>query len=439
MYTFRSAISGMSETAVLQLMMLLRQLSMIILAVFFSRNYTLTNVGQVEGLQYILTSFSVFWLNGILQWFLPEYHRIGEDRRADLLWRVATLLFLLSLFVCLVINNFRPSVFHFFLQSDPFEFLDIFLLYALMMLPSYFLEYALFAKGKYRLIIIISVLTLLIQNLPVFFKADLSFVFGSWAFLACLRFLHLLYELLPLQAVSFAKLKSTLLFSLPLILYALISQWAATYNSWLVNFLNNGDVYQFAIFRYGARELPVALALATGLSAAMSAAISRNFDEGILLLKQKSARLMHLLFPFTLILLIGSNWWFPLVFSRNLSGAVLIFDIFLLLIVSRLLFPQSVALALNANRALMWISVSELLVNMVTSLLLAKAFGLAGIALGTLIAYIFEKVIIAVWLQWRYAVRFGSYTPWKWYFSYSCLSILVFGLKYTFLQTLFVQ
>ena len=431
----RAGLLKLNETSAMQLMLLSRQFSMILLAVFFAKRYAVSDIGMVESLQFLLATLSVFWLNGILQWFLPAYHRFEENDRPALLWRVTFLLSFLAVLLSVVVFSFKPAIFRFFLHSSPFEFLGIFLVYALLMLPSYFLEYVLYVDGKFRKLVVVALLTLFFQNLPVFFGFDLPTVFAVWALIAGLRVLYLLFSLPNFSGSSVGELRNTFILTLPLIVYALISQWAATYNSWLVNYLYKGDLFTFTIFRYGARELPLALSLATGLSAAMSGAISRNMEEGLQMLKKKSEELMHLLFPFTIVLLLTSNWWFPFVFSGNLSDAVIIFDIFLLLVVSRMLFPQSVALALGENRALLWISVAELLVNMLLSFFLATDYGLVGIALGTLLAYLAEKFMIAAWLGWRHQLALSRYTSLRWFFAYSGLIVVVFIIKYACIHT----
>ncbi|MFZ4544031.1 MAG: lipopolysaccharide biosynthesis protein [Saprospiraceae bacterium] len=422
----------LNETSALQMMLVFRQLSVILLAILFSKFYSIEEIGQVEGLQFILATFSVFWLNGILQWFLPTYQTSEMELRANLLWRVFGLLLLFSTVLIGSILFFKPVVFSFFLHQKPYSSTEPFLVYSLFILPSYFLEYVLFVKQKYSAILLISSFSLFFQNAALFLGDDLYVVFAFWALLAFVRFAYLFKELLPFSKLLRWNFRPILVVAGPLIIYTFIAQWAVAYDSWLVNFFYKGDPFYFAVFRYGARELPLVLALASGLSAAMSSKIAENFKEGLGLLKVKSKRLIHFLFPFTIILLLGSNTWFPLVFSEALSESVLIFDIFLLLIISRLLFPQAIALAKGEQKAMMLISIVELLVNMLASFYLAGIYGLPGIAVGTLLAFTLEKILIAVWLYKKFGLVPGEYTPVKSFLIYSILLIAVFSVKYTF-------
>jgi len=57
------------------------------------------------------------------------------------------------------------------------------------------------------------------------------------------------------------------------------------------------------------------------------------------------------LFPLSGIMMIVSHRVFPVIFNVNFSGSATIFNIYLLLIVSRLLFPQIILIGLQKNKA----------------------------------------------------------------------------------------
>jgi O-antigen/teichoic acid export membrane protein len=61
------------------------------------------------------------------------------------------------------------------------------------------------------------------------------------------------------------------------------------------------DEETFAVFRYGARELPLAMLLANALSNAMlpDFAQRENLTQNLRQLKENVSRLMHFLFPLT--------------------------------------------------------------------------------------------------------------------------------------------
>ncbi len=425
----------------LQMMLLLRQVSIVSIAVLLPKFFFMQEIGMVESLQYLLATFSVFWINGLLQWFLPAYQHTPQAEQDAFLWRVFLSFCALSALVFLLLLLEKTFIFSFFLQKKPFDESLIFFVYGLFFLPSYCLEYFLFVKNKNINILIVSILTFLFQNGAIliawYFHWGISGIFNIWLLLAGLRFLICLVLAFPrvknfsIQTVIPNISKHP---ALPLIGYAFMAQWALTFDGWLVNYHFMGDAVYFAIFRYGAREIPIVLSLATGLSAAMSMEIAKDFSEGLQKLKEKTLKLYHLLFPLTIFLLLSSSIWFPLVFSKAFSESVLIFDIFLLTILSRMLFPQTVAIALQEHKILFYISIIELLINILASVILVQYFGLAGIAAGTCLAALSEKLLIAMYLYRKHDIQWNTYTPLNMWLLYSFLLIICLAVKMWFVS-----
>jgi peptidoglycan biosynthesis protein MviN/MurJ (putative lipid II flippase) len=102
----------------------------------------------------------------------------------------------------------------------------------------------------------------------------------------------------------------------------------------------------------------------------------------------------------------------------------------LLLIISRLLFPQSIAIAKGEQKILLPIAVVELLINVIASTILVQYYGLAGIAFGTWIASLSEKLLIAAWLYHKFRITITSYTALIIYILYSTILMTCFILKY---------
>ena len=65
-----------------------------------------------------------------------------------------------------------------------------------------------------------------------------------------------------------------------------------------------------------------------------------------------------------------------------------------MLIVSRLVFPQTILIGLQKNKAIMVASFLEIILNVAFSILFMQFWGLAGVAYGTVCAYAFEKLIL---------------------------------------------
>ena len=189
---------------------------------------------------------------------------------------------------------------------------------------------------------------------PVFIGWGLEGSIYGLVLLSGIRFLWLLTVLSDYSRIDFdlQLLKKYCFISIPLILYALLSGFPAMFDNWLVGWYFS-DKEVFAIFRYGYKELPIAVALATGLSNAMIPEVVENKVLAIKKIKARSKRLFHYIFPLTILMMLTSKWWFPVVFNNEFTESASIFNILLLIVVSRLLFPQTILIALKDSKTIL--------------------------------------------------------------------------------------
>ena len=82
--------------------------------------------------------------------------------------------------------------------------------------------------------------------------------------------------------------------------------------------------------------------------------------------------MMHRLIPLGILLMLSSKWIFPAVFNAQFSDSYVYFNIYLLLLIPRLIFPQSVLIAGGQTRVQLYISIAEFVVN-ITEQLVADA------------------------------------------------------------------
>jgi O-antigen/teichoic acid export membrane protein len=183
------------------------------------------------------------------------------------------------------------------------------------------------------------------------------------------------------------------------------------------------DDATFAVFRYGAREFPLVLLLANAFSASMLPGFANrsNLKLNLEKIKLNSQKLGFWLFPLSGVLMLLSHWAFPIIFNVNFTGSATIFNIYLLLIVSRLLFPQTILIGLQKTKAIMWASFFEIVINVALSLWFVQFWGLAGVAFGTVCAYIFEKLALMVFVRKTCGFRINDYLNVKQHLLYSLL------------------
>jgi O-antigen/teichoic acid export membrane protein len=183
------------------------------------------------------------------------------------------------------------------------------------------------------------------------------------------------------------------------------------------------DDATFAVFRYGAREFPLVLLLANSFSSSMlpgfadPSGLKLNLEK----IKVNSRKLGSWLFPLSGILMLATHQVFPLVFNASFSESATIFNIYLLLIVSRLLFPQTILIGLQKTRPILWASALEIALNVALSLWFVQFWGIAGVAFGTVCAYLFEKLLLIALVRKVCGFRIAEYLNLRQHVLYSVL------------------
>ncbi len=417
----------------LQIFHLLRQGTSILIAILLAKSsLSTTQIGAYEMLMYISYTVSFFWVSGLVQGLLTSYPQ--QDARSQNLYLFnAYLVFSgISLFVFLMLVVFREPALQLLTGKNQLDYLYLFLLYQLFNMPTYLVENFYLLHNQPKRIVSFALFAFLgqltVMTVPIFLGFDFRYSFWGLVGLALAKHVWLLVFMYQEQVWQFrpALLQNWLSLSLPLMLYALVGGFNQTFDNWLVNWQYDGDERTFAIFRYGARELPLTIALANAFSAGMLPELSKDLTTGLRSMRSKSLQLMHLLFPVSVILVLTSEWFFPIVFSDAFVESVPIFNIYLLLIVSRLIFSRTVLIGLKDNTVVLGISVLELLLNIGLSFWLVQDYGLMGIAYATVLAHVFEKGLMVVYVQKRYGIRVNDYTPIGTYLGYSLLMLLTF-------------
>ncbi|MFN0274761.1 MAG: polysaccharide biosynthesis C-terminal domain-containing protein [Chitinophagales bacterium] len=383
------------------------------------------DIGVYETVLLLSGSLSFFWINGILTNFLRSYST-SENKR-EILSNTAYFIFILTVLIVIMAAVFRTALQNFFSLDE--SYFQLFLVFFFFNNIVFLTEYLLLAKEKTQLILFLGIFHLLIQSgfiaVPAFFYQNLEFVIlGLLAFvtLKFIVFMLVFIESRP-TPLNIKLIWKELSVAAPLILSFFLGGISIYVDGIIINAYF--DKTTFAIYQYGAKEFPVTLLLANALSVALVKNISSNFQTGVLELKQRSLKLMHILFPVSILLVATSKFLYPLVFSNSFSESYLYFNMYLLLIIPRLLFPQTILNALGKNKIILYATSVEFILNIVFSLLLLRLIGPVGVAFGTLLAFIVERIIL-VWSVQKINVRMQEYIPLKPMLLYSCILIVVF-------------
>ncbi len=392
------------QVRLVQLFMLCRQSGVIISSIVIARSLPVAEVGVFEMLMLCGYLMTFFWSDALLKGYLatPQINQ-DEATASSFIWFY--LLAGMTGMAILVMG--QDFLLPFFVDRPTLQGLPLFALYQALVIPVWIAPFLGILKKQNALLISVYVLigpsfacwaglrsipdlTGILIGLISYALVGLIWVLVNTGFVRDMQVKKLVVSLWPA--------------TWPLVMYAVSAGLARSFDAWLV--AHRFDEASFAIFRYGAREFPLVMALAAGLSTIMIPKL--RFVQALEELESRSTRLMHLCFPIVSVIMLLSPFLFAFFFGAAYRESALIFNIYLLVTLTQLLFPQSVMTARGDTRLLWYVSIAELLVNVVASIILLSYFGLAGIAWGTLIAFAFEKAVLMVLVRKRYGIQPGQ-------------------------------
>lgn len=422
-----------TQISALQIFQLIRFSTLILIGVVFTKSgFSTTEIGQYETFLLLAGAISFFWLNGLIQSFLPSQGEQSVSRKSSVLFSVFYLLLVFSVLAVLFILLFEHSISGFLLKGSPVPFLKYLLIYILISSPASLVEYIYLIKKQGMMMLTYGFISFLLMFLlvilpPVFgFSIECSMI--GLVLGAAFRFIWLLVLLFRNSSPipDFLFIRNQLKHSAPLVFSMFLSGSAQYIDGFIVT--SYFDEATFAVYRFGAREFPLVLLLANAFSTSMlpgfadKSALKFNLDK----IRHNSQKLGFWLFPLSGLLMLLSHWAFPIVFNVNFAGSATIFNIYLLLIVSRLLFPQTILIGLQKTRAIVWASLLEIVANVALSLWFVQLWGLPGVAYGTVCAYILEKLVLMVFVRQNCGLRINKYLNVKQHLLYSLLLSAVF-------------
>lgn len=424
-----------STSRAFQINLVLRQGSMILLSVLLVKNGVSSElIGIFETLMFVGTTISFFWINAFLQGTLTQYASSDEVEKKELKFNIFLITNILSIIIFFILWVFKEPFLLFFTYHAHLPFFDIFTIYLLFNLPPFLLESFWIVENKPLSILTYAVLSYTLLPLSIMLPLWLGYGFelSMWGMVAVslIRYIVLIINVLNnhVFTINPVLIKAFLVLCLPLVGYTFLGGLVTTFSNWIVNWYYEGNKTIFALFRFGAREFPLVLALTTGLSSAVVPLLaSTKFKKTDLnLLKNKSVRLWHILFPTSILLMLTSKWLFKTVFSSSYSASADIFNIYLLLLLSRALFPQSILIAKKETSSMLKISIIESIFIVGLSFILIFPLGLAGVAWATVIGFMIEKILMIIFLQKRHTLQWRQYTQVNLYFFYSLLLIAAY-------------
>jgi len=428
----------------LQLFQLMRFTVFLIISIVFTKSHlTRADIGSWEMFLFIAGLVTFFWVTGIIQSLLPLYHRnktyrkLGDNgtTKSPEIFNAFLLLCFFSLLFFIMGHSIK-NYFSVFNMSGNVPYINFLLLYILLSSPVCLIEYIYLLNNRSYRIFQYGVYTFSLQLIlvitPILLDKDIMWSIYGLLGVAVVRWVWLIILLRRYteMKISYEFMKEHLYMGTPLILTSLISGSAQYIDGVIVSAVYR-DPAMFAWFRYGAKEFPLVLMLASGLSNAMLPEFSTRsrMKESLAKIKVKSKKLMHICFPATMLIMLFARWIFPRMFTPEFQKSADIFLIYALLVIPRLLFPQTVIIGRKKTHISLFAALLELAFNIPLSLLMIKwGYGLVGVALSTFIVYTIGKIYLSGYLWVKMKIRPTDYIPVKLFIFYSFLLALLFVL-----------
>jgi O-antigen/teichoic acid export membrane protein len=399
--------------------------------VVFVRYYTKSVIGEYETLLFVASAVSFFWLRGILQTFLSLIDNTQSSNKSNSYYNAFLLLTAFSLLTVLFLVIFKHSIEQFVVNKNQIPYFNWLLLYIFFSTPSFLIEYIYLGNNKPKKIIIYGIVSYGFQFLSIIIPTVLNYPIEAaiigLVVTSILRFAFLITVLYKYAdfTLSVPFLKQHFKLAYPLIASSLLSGSSQYIDGIIITRLF--DPATFAVYIYGAREFPLIVILANALSTAMIPEFTRlNYTDALSKMKSSSRQLMHFLFPVSLVLIILSNVLFSLFFTEQFIQSAKIFNIYLLLIVARLIFPETVLIGRRYTSIFLYVSFFEILINVSLSLFLVKQIGISGVAYATVIANLFERITLVIIVKLKYNTKMSEYIPLKCYSFYSIAFVIAY-------------
>jgi len=431
-----------NNVTALQTFQFLRFLCFLVISIYFTKiPLSREIIASWEMLLFISGGLSYFWVTGILQSFLPlsqrsmafVHHKRTEGKSPEM-FNAFILLFSFSIaFALLILLMFGYTATYASAPKIPYP--GLLIIYFILSNSSSLIEHIYLIQNRPQHIFWYGIISTTVQIFAVCAPVVLGFgIEGAiWGliFANALRFLFLIYLLYCYAEfkISTPFILNNLYVGYPIMISALLSG-SSQYVDTLVAAIAF-DPADFTIFRYGCKELPFVIMMTAGLNNALIPAFSvkKNIPNILQEIKRRSIRQMHILYPTSILVMIFSKIIFGRIFfNPEFYRSADVFMVYQLMIISRVVFPQTIIIGLKKTPVLMWASFINISLTIPLAFFLIPKYGVVGIALSSCLIHALEKFIL-MWYNYRkLGIAPKEYTPLGWYAFYTVLIGIVFRL-----------
>jgi hypothetical protein len=184
---------------------------------------------------------------------------------------------------------------------------------------------------------------------------------------------------------------------------------------------------QFLWYRYGARELPISLIICNSFAHSQSLHFNntslKQQTQALAELRSGNNILLPICFIPAIVLMVCVNYLFEQVYGTAYIAGASIFAGYLLLTPARVFFPQAILNGTGEFKLQFKITLIEIIIHVLISVITITTIGVWGAVIATLIAYYTEKLLSACWLF--YAKEISPLTYWP-AINWSIWTVLLF-------------
>jgi Na+-driven multidrug efflux pump len=91
-----------------------------------------------------------------------------------------------------------------------------------------------------------------------------------------------------------------------------------------------------------------------------------------------------------------------------------------------MIFPQTILIGLKHSKIILTGSFLEIIINVTLSILFINLWGIIGVAIATVVAYFFEKLLLVYLVYKKLNILPTHYIPVKLHFIYSFITFLAY-------------
>lgn len=395
----------------------------------------LKTVGQIELIFFVANFFMFFWQNGVNNAMMSWASGQERAKVSGAIFGAMHVHALMGVVLMWVVSQFPLGARFEFLSSGGNTF--ALLVYVFFSIPTGAIIYAYLIRRQYAKILWFTGITQAVQvGLVAWIViAGYSMQEMLWA-LAGFALIKWLFVLSSGRWFASGKVPAStmwafVVFALPLIIHAFNGGLMDYVDGWIVS-LFYGDE-SFALYRYGARELPFNALLIGGLMSGLVHRFKTDTAINATALRAETIRIMKFLFPINCVLILLSAPLYTLLYNDDFVLSARIFNIYALTLLSRVIMNQVYCYVHHHTWILTWSTIAEVILNILFSLLFMQWLGIFGIPLATVLAYALQKVFLIYYVRKKFGVRFADYMPvvhCMWYFTGMILCVVIAELLY---------